>query len=475
MQTPNNDEATARRTLVANAAKERRALCLDVLAIEGLDHWEKPLEKAGLLEVRRLVQSENGLAHAGAEEVPPPGPRSAKSQALDAVYAKLKGVDSDGELPSSADEAKAELRSVLGAFGRSLDAYDLIASRLRDGMRTPAAQTPFTCSTVAMGADDAPGRKPRKVVVDVDALYGNAAAARLNRRVPYGDKVLEKTVEDVNKAARHDPPALPDMKAVKFQREGAAPYVLRDKFGKEKKPEALTAADYLGEGAVALDALALGWSFTSDGPDFQHIKWVSADRYATRDNEPVYIGAKLDVVRETYGRVHEACVLGRLDAPECGRAVRRFYRRLDSVLHDTSSSLTTAVGHEKIQDFVSSLSDKADRRAERHRSTERRDKRSRGKWSKSSRRSRSGSDDDSSSDEDSYSDEDSKDESDSDAFVKPRGRRNRKKPARAATKLRDVEPAPVAARTKTCTFWASGKPCPHEKKPNGCVFLHGKA
>ena len=348
MQSPNNDETTARRALVANAAKERRALCLDILAVEGLDHWAKPLENANLLEVRRLVQSEKGLAHAGAVEVPPPGPRSDKTKALDAVYAKIKGVDADSELPGDEDEAKAELRSVLGVFGRSLDAYDLIASRLRDGMHTPAAQTPFTGSTVVTGAEDAAGRKVRKPVVDVDALYGNAAAARLNRRVPYGDKVLEATIRSVNEAARHDPPALPDMKAVKFQREGAAPYVPRDKYGKERRPETLTAADYLGEGAVALDALALGWSFTSDNPDFQHINWAPGDRYASRDNEPVYIGAKLDAVRETYGRVHEACVLGRLDATECGRAVRRFYRRLDSVLHDTSSSLTVAVGHEKI-------------------------------------------------------------------------------------------------------------------------------
>ena len=150
MQTPNNDEATARRTLVANAAKERRDLCLDVLAIEGLDHWEKPLEKAGLLEVRHLLQSENGLAHSGAVEVPPPSPLSDKAKV--ALYSKIKGADEDGGLPDNADEAKAELRSVLGAFGRSLDTYDCIASRLRDGMRTPAVQTPSTGSTVAVGA-----------------------------------------------------------------------------------------------------------------------------------------------------------------------------------------------------------------------------------------------------------------------------------------------------------------------------------
>ena len=114
----------------------------------------------------------------------------------------------------------------------SQSSYTAIPMRVRRDMTSPAAAAPAGAPAPASASH---ATSTKKVSDDIDKLYQNCEAERGGRPLPLDERADPKSVEAVNKAAKHNPPYLPDHSTFVWMRDGGASFVSRDKFGREKK------------------------------------------------------------------------------------------------------------------------------------------------------------------------------------------------------------------------------------------------
>jgi hypothetical protein len=274
----------------------------------------------------------------------------------------LRKHDTDKGIPADDKAALEELATVLESFDGATAEYDLIPNTVRKVLAEKA--TPSTTSA----SRTASSRESHKASDDVDELYENIRRERGDRPLAYEERVMPATVEAINKAAKHDPPFLPDFATLRLVQEHGPAYVPRDKQGYEKAPDETTRDAYLGEGGVLMDALVVGHSYRSDNPAFTHIKFTEIDYIGKNPaGQKVNIGAKISLCREVYGRLRAACELGKLTNRRSRRAVLKFHRLIDQWLITNGGTLNQAVVSHEMNAYLSQLNERAEARGERRR------------------------------------------------------------------------------------------------------------
>ena len=490
--------ATSPGTKCRDATVKARAdLLRDVLIEQGMGEWQESLDFYGYPDVKVLANHEGGeslTAARGGESKSTPGGKK--------ICALLNRIRRNyTNVIATVDQGGYDqLCRLLIAAADHVAEHDGIGREVRSAHRASMWRAPAHFGAGA-GPDSAaaPAGAPAPAVASRSRSYKPTSVDELIKnndkeskgKLDHHTTPKYSAVETVNSAAKHNPAWLPEFKTVPWGTESGHRPVRRSANGTEKGEP--TATDYLAEGRCMAMTLALAWSFRSDDPDYSHIKFSECDAFGVVGGIPIYVGAKNRAILGSYDLLRAAIEISKLDEDATSRHIRKWYRvrpprrscpypSLASLSHSPicactqiiSSELrlghgtpTAIVGGEPMRAYITSVQDRADKRAER----ERLDSRKREKHKKDKKRSRSSSGSDLSLSEDSSSESDDSSSDEAPAKKAKRSGAKRKKPPAAAALKKKTSPASTddSCPAGVCrAYWGNYK-CKHG---SNCNFKH---
>ena len=319
----------------AETAKARTALLKDVLADLRLESWTASLLEHHYTDVKVLADHEDGETLSAAERGD--SKSTAGGKKIVALLTILRR-NNARSIASVDDGGYESLCKLLIACAENVEEHDGIAREIRTARRsaqwrTPAhldpgagASPPVAAPAPAPAvADPAPSARPyRSTPVDkLMKLHDKEGRGQLD----YHTTPVYKSIETLNSAAKHEPPWLPDFKAVVWGTESGHRPVPRKSNGTETGNPSSTA--YLAEGRCMAMTLAVAWSIRSDDPEFAHIKFKACDAFGVvgpPPGTPVYIGSKGRVILGSYDALRSAIEVCELDEAATSRHVRKWYK-----------------------------------------------------------------------------------------------------------------------------------------------------